>query len=90
MSNKRDLKKGINYICSRMFAEGLIILSSNEKTEDRKVDTLLESIINLHSDYIKRVSYPEPGLKMKDYYKILVCNFIKEANSTVDRINSLR
>lgn len=89
MANKRNLKREINYICSEMFAECVALSLYNAKVEEEDVDSLLRSIMDLHADYIMRVSHPEPGMKPKNYYNVLVENFNKDANSVVDQICSL-
>lgn len=89
MANKRNLKREINYICSEMFAECVALSLYNAKPDGEDVDSLLRAIMDMHADYIMRVSHPEPGMKAKEYYKVLVDSFNKDANSIVDQICSL-
>lgn len=89
MASKRNLKREINYICSEMFAECVAWSLYNMNTDDDSVDSLLKSIMAVHSDYIMRVSHPEPGIKPRDYYKALMNSFNKDANSVVDQICNL-
>ena len=57
-TNKRDLKRKINNICSDLFAECVATsLSGNPDMEN--VNALLSSIIIIQDDYIRRVSHPE-------------------------------
>ena len=89
MANKRDLKRGINYICSELFAECVAVSVYNKDSDKENVDSLLRSIIGIHSDYVMRVSHPEPGMPAKKYYRVLVDNFNNEVNDVVDQINNI-
>jgi hypothetical protein len=53
------------------------------------VDALLTSILTIHSNYIQRISHPEPGVPSKKYYRDLIDNFNKEVNEVVDHIANL-
>nr|QJR97856.1 hypothetical protein Prevot99_0140 [uncultured Prevotella sp.] len=90
MANKRSLKRGITYICSELFAECVAISLYNAKYDEENVHSLLKSIMHIHSDYIMRVSHPEPGMKAKVYYAHLINNFTNEVNNIVDQINNLQ
>jgi len=89
MSNKRELKKTINYICSDMFAECVAASLYSGKPEKENVDALLTSILTIHSNYIQRISHPEPGVPAKKYYRDLIDNFNKEVNEVIDHIANL-
>ena len=87
MANKRTLKQSINYICSDLFAETVAAALYNKEVRQENVDALLLSI--LHSDFIRRVSHPEPGLPAKTYYKAIIEDFNKQAAEIVDHIQNL-
>jgi len=88
MANKRSLKKIINYICSDLFSECVATaLYSNKKQED--VNAVLSAVLILHSDYIRRVSHPEPGMQPKAYYDDLKKRFNAQVSETVDNIANL-
>lgn len=89
MSNKRELKKTINYICSDLFAECVAASLYSGKPEKENVDALLTSILTIHSNYIQHISHPEPGVPAKKYYRDLIDNFNKEVNEVVDHIANL-
>lgn len=89
MANKRSLKRGINYICSELFAECVATSIYSNRSDKQNVDTLLKSILRTHSDYVKRISHPEPGMPAKKYYKALVASFNNEVNDIVDAIRNL-
>ena len=89
MSNKRDLKKTINYICSDLFAECVAASLYGGKPEKENVDALLTSILVVHTNYIRRISHPEPGISAKKYYRDLIESFNKEVGEVIDQIANL-
>lgn len=89
MANKRTLKRDISYICSDLFAECIAASLYGIPANKDNINALLTAILKIHSNYIKRVSYPEPGMNIKDYYKDLKDNFAKQVNEIVDQINNL-
>ncbi len=89
MSNKRDLKRTINYICRDLFAECVAASLYNGKVSEENVNALLTTILSLHDDFVRRISHPEPGLKTKKYFKVLVEDFEKEVSDIVDQISNL-
>ena len=70
MSNKKDLKKTINYICSELFAECVAASLYNGKPNEDSVNALLSSILMIQNDYVRRISHPEPGMKQKEYLQM--------------------
>ena len=87
-TNKRDLKRKINNICSDLFAECVATsLSGNPDMEN--VNALLSSIIIIQHDYIRTVSHPEPGMLPKKYYNELEESFYKQVEEIVDHIGYL-
>lgn len=89
MANKRDLKRGINYICSDLFAECVAVSLYYKASDPDNMDTLMKSVLRVHSNYIMRVSHPEPGMPAKKYYKNLVECFNHEVNDIIDAIKNL-
>lgn len=89
MANKRDLKRNINYICSELFAECVAASLYGSSQSNEAVDGILSSIIMTHSDFIARISHPEPGMNVKTYFKHLTEDFNKQASEIVDQISSL-
>lgn len=90
MAKKRDLKRTINYICSDLFAECVASsLYSGRKPSQENVDALLSSILVIHSDYVRRISHPEPGMEQKTYYKKLIEDFNKQVGEIIDQIGNL-
>lgn len=89
MANKRDLKRTIHYVCSDLLAECVAASLYSEKPEKENIDALLTSILTLQSQYIKRISHPEPGLKQKDYFKDLIAQFNADVSEIVDQISNI-
>ncbi|RRC97487.1 hypothetical protein [Prevotella sp. OH937_COT-195] len=89
MTNKRKLKKAINKICNDLFAECIAYSLYNGKHDNENVDTILASIININSDFVKRISHPEPGMKPKSYYKKILNDFDKSIYEVIDNICNL-
>ena len=89
MSNRKDLKKTINYICSELFAECVAASLYNGKPSEESVNDLLSSILMVREHYVNRVSHPEPGMDAKDYFKDLAENFNKQVSEIIDQIANL-
>ena len=89
MANKRDLNRSINYVCSDLFAEGIAHSLYDEKPVEENVEAILTSILKIHSDFVSRISHPEPGMKCKTFYKKLVEDFNKNVNEIIDQLNGL-
>ncbi len=89
MANKRDLKRTINYITSELFAETMAAVIYSGKVDKEAGDNLLASIIITRDDFIKRISHPEPGMKAKKYFKVLISDFNNSVSEIIDRISNL-
>lgn len=89
MANKRDLKRTINYITSELFAETVAASLYNGKPSQEDVDGILSSIVMVNSDFIKRVSHPEPGIKPGAYYQNLIHAFNKQVSEIIDQISNM-
>ena len=89
MSNKRDLKRTINYICGDLFTEGIAASLYGEERNNDNTEAILTSILVMHNNYIRRVSHVEPGMPAKVYFNDLKDKFSKEVNEIVDQLNNL-
>ena len=85
--NKRKLKKGINYLCSELFAE-CIALSQYENVDKNAVANLMESILMMQADIISRISHVEPGAK-KLFFKKLHEDLSDKTMEIIDDIYAL-
>lgn len=89
MSNKKDLKKKINFVCADLFAECIATSLYSGKPKKEDVDSLLEAILIINDDYRRRLSHPEPGMKAKAYFKNVEENFDKQIVEIIDQIGNL-
>lgn len=89
MANKRSIKGAINGICEELFAECIAASLYGTEKHLSNTDALLSSIIKMQSNYIRRVSHPEPGMKAKDYFKDLREKFAAEVSEVADQIDNL-
>lgn len=89
MSNKRNLKKEINAICSALFAEAVAASLYNGNADEDNVNTLLATVLRMQSDYVLRISHPEPGMPRAKYYRTLIDHFNTDASAVADQICNL-
>lgn len=89
MANKRSLKHAINAICEELFAECMAASLYGADNHKDDAEALLFSILKTQSDYVARVSHPEPGMVPKVYYKDLREKFSAQIGELVDQVNAL-
>lgn len=89
MANKRQIKQYINMNCADLFAECVAASLYSAKANEENVEALLQSIVKMESDFICRVSHPEPGMTPKHYFKDLITKFHAGAVEIIDQINNL-
>lgn len=90
MANRKDLKHRINCVCGELFAECVATsLYNNVKRDDDNVKALLTSILVVHSDYVRRISHVEPGMKPKVFFADLISHFNKQVSELSDQISNL-
>ncbi|MBP5799768.1 MAG: hypothetical protein J6W43_07645 [Prevotella sp.] len=87
MANKRSLKKAIHLVCEDLFAEAIALSLYGAEAQQESARTLLFSIVKTEDEYIRRISYPEPGMNPNDYFKDLREKFSAEVNDIVDQMN---
>lgn len=86
MANKRKLKRNINLFCEELFAE--CMAASLYGHDHDGAEALIYSTIKMQSDFICRISHPEPGMPAKVYYKKLKEDFVAQASEIIDQINN--
>lgn len=89
MANKRDLKRSLSYASSALFTECVAAYLTTDKDNHDSVDATLKCILKTHSDFVRRVSHPEPGRKPKKYYNTLIEDFNKQVGELIDQIEAL-
>lgn len=90
MSSKRDLKRAIHNVCTALFAEGVAASLYGPEKNKEVIDPIFASVLEIHSDFTRRVSFPEPGIKPKKYYKFIIDEFNKQVAEIVDQLNALQ
>lgn len=89
MANKRMLKKQLNETGSELFAECVAAYFDVHEEDLQQVDDILSTVLRTHNDFVKRVSFPEPGLSKKVYYQTLRNDFKKQADEIRNNIKAL-
>ena len=87
MANKRNLKKGINYVASDLFLE-CIVLKQIKKADETKADEILADILNLQNEFLARAGHPEPG-NVKGHYRKLYEDFGNEVDCIIRRMQAM-
>lgn len=89
MANKRSLKCMINLVCEELLIEFVAAsLYGNENNKDN-AEALMSSILKLQSDFICRVSHPEPGMPAKQYFKDLREKFLAAVSEKADQVQNI-
>ena len=88
MASRRQLKKDINYIVGDLFSETLVLSMLKPAVSQEKVDSLLREILELQSEFVRRISHTEPG-NVKAYYKKLRTNFDEAVNNIFLKLKEL-
>lgn len=89
MANKRSLKRAIKLICGELFTEAVAAsLYGNEAHHDN-AEALLYAVVKMQSNFVSRVSHPEPGLQAKAYYRDLREKLASQVSELADQINNL-
>lgn len=86
MSNKRTLKHTINLVCEELFVESIAASLYGNNREN--AESIVCSVLRMRSDFISRISHPEPGMPAKQYYRVLKNDFIAQASEVMDNINN--
>lgn len=88
MANKRTLKHNITATCAELFAECVAASLYDKQVNKDNINALLFSIVKTQSEYICRVSHPEPGIKPSAYYKDLIEKFNARISEILDQISN--
>ena len=88
MANRRSLKKHINYICSELFAECVVLQHSKKGIDRKETDQLMTRILLMHDEFIRRISHTEPGCTKK-FYRQLHTDFNAQVDDVVNAISRI-
>ena len=86
---RRELKLVVNYVCDELFAECVAASIYNGNPDPNNVEALLVGIAEMRSDYISRISHPEPGMPPKKYFDDLKNSFNERVSEIIDHINNM-
>lgn len=84
MANRKQLKKSIRKITGELFAD-CVALSLCQQADRDKLEQLMQEVLNVHNDYVARISHTEPG-SVQMYYKKLKQEFTEKVNDLSERI----
>lgn len=84
MANRKQLKKSIRKITGELFADCVALCLCQQADRD-KLEQLMQEVLNVHNDYVARISHTEPG-SVKMYYKKLKQEFTEKVNDLSERI----
>lgn len=84
MANRKNLKKTIKYVTGELFAD-CAALTLCQECDDATLSALMAEIIDLHNDFVSRLSHVEKGQE-KLFFKKLHEEFTAKADALCDRI----
>lgn len=90
--SRKDLKKKINTVMELLYADCVFYKVFVVDADKAAADKIIESIANVHSDFLKRISVNEgKGVKgrTKSYYKKLTTDFKEKVDELGDKISKL-
>lgn len=89
MASRKDLKKNVNYIAGELFAECLVNSLYVPGTDKKKADELLTEILNMHHEFVSRISHTEPG-NVKGFYKKFRSDFNAKVEEIIEAMGNLK
>lgn len=84
MASRKQLKKSVKMITGDLFAD-CVALSMCQQGDAEVLRALMQEVIDLHRDFVTRISHTEPGTA-KAYYKAFKSEFTSKVNDLSDRI----
>lgn len=84
MASRKQLKKSIKHICSELFID-CVILRITEQADVAQLESLMQEVIALNTEYIARINHTEKGSE-RIFYKKLRSEFTQEANRLSEAI----
>ncbi len=89
MTNKRQLKKMITYVCTALATEILAQSTYEHESLQEDAASLIHAVLFTQDDFLRRVSHPEPGMKPRKYYDNLIEQFNITIGEYLDQLNNL-
>lgn len=88
MASRKNLKKVITYIADQLATQAFFASYESKADAGAWID-VFNRIFVLNSDYVARVSHPEPGLPARKYFDTLCMSFNEDAKGILDEIKRL-
>lgn len=84
MASRKQLKKSIKLVTGELFAD-CVALSMCQQGNEETLNALMQEVIDLHIDFVARISHTEPG-NVHGFYRQLKTEFTQKANNLSERI----
>ena len=89
MAKRKELKKVVDNICTDLTAEVVAVSLYESKPAAENVIAIINTIMKMRNEYIRRISHVEPGIPAKVYFKNLIENFNNDTIEVIDQISNL-
>ena len=89
MAKSKELKKVVDNICTDLTAEVVAVSLYESKPAEENVIAIINAIMKMRNEYIRRISHVEPGIPAKVYFKNLIENFNNDTIEVIDQISNL-
>ena len=89
MAKRKELTSVINNICTDLAAEVVAVSLYDSKPAEDNVLAIINNILNMRNDYVRRISHVEPGMKPKEYFNNLIEAFNNDTLEVIDQITNL-
>lgn len=84
MASRKQLKKSVKMITGNLFAD-CVALSMCHQSDMEKFDAFMKEVIELHTDFVSRISHTERGSEAI-YLKKFKQEFTEKVNDLSERI----
>lgn len=84
MASRKQLKKSVKMITGNLFAD-CVALSMCHQSDMEKFDAFMKEVIELHTDFVSRISHTERGSEAI-YFKKFKQEFTEKVNDLSERI----
>lgn len=85
---RKELKKRINFLCGELLAECMAAADFTEKDNMQDVENVMFGVLEMQSEWTKRLSHVEPG-STKLFFKKMKEDMQKRTDEIIDQIQSL-
>lgn len=89
MNNKRELKSYMNNVFDALLSECVAMSLYGDKPNKENFEAMLTTLLGAQKCFISRISHPEPGMKQKKYFSVLIKDFEEYTDEAIDHIINL-